>query len=123
MDTLLEHVESFTGQPGNIVNEINIKACQYVKKMECVTEDIELNRTRKWLKEHQIKAVPYDKGVGFALMNEGVYEGKISNILDGEQFEKKKLRSNSRPIELVEQDRINKILDDLNRKGKFQMPL
>ena len=50
MDTLVEHVESFTGQSGNITNEINIKACQYAKKMEGMTEDIEVNRMRKWLK-------------------------------------------------------------------------
>ena len=92
MDTLVEHVESFTGQSGNIINQINIKACQYSKKMESMTEDFKLKRMRKWLKEHQIKAVPYDKGVGFALMNEEAYEERINKILEGEQFEKKKLR-------------------------------
>ena len=119
MDTLVEHVESFTGQSGDMINQINIKACQYVKKMEGSPEDVELNRMRKWLKQHQIKAVPYDKGVGFALMSEEAYEEKINHILNGEQFERKKLRSNSRPIELVEQDRINKILVNLNKKGKI----
>ena len=74
---------------------------------------------RKRLKEHQIKAVPYDKGVGFALMSEEAYEEKINKILNGEQFERKKLRSNSRPVELVVQDRINKILDELNKNGKI----
>lgn len=44
MNTLVEHVECFTGQSENITNEINIKACQYVKKMEGMTEDIELKR-------------------------------------------------------------------------------
>ena len=119
MDMLIEHVESFTGPSQNIVNEINIRACQYVKKMEGVKEDIELSRMKKWLKHHQIKAVPYDKEVGFALMSQKVYDYRIDNIVNGEQFERKKLRSNSRPMEIVEQDRINKILDDLNKKGKI----
>ena len=89
MDTLVEHVESFTGQSGSIINQINIKACQYVKIMECNVEDIELIRMRKWLTEHQIKAVPYEKGVGFALMSEEAYEERINKILEGEQFERK----------------------------------
>ena len=119
MDMLIEHVECFTGPSENIINEINIKACQYVKKMECIREDMELSRMRKWLKQHQIKAVPYDKGVGFALMSQKGYDDRIDNIISGEQFERKKLRANSRPIELVEQDRINNVLDDLYKKGKI----
>ena len=70
MDSLIEHVEGFTGPTENIVNEINIKACQYVKKMEKIKGDVEVTNMRKWLKSNNIKAVPYDKGCGFALMTE-----------------------------------------------------
>ena len=63
--------------------------------------------------------MPYDKGCGFALMTEKGYDDRISKILSGDQFEVKIFRSNSRPVELVEQDRINKILLGLNKEGKL----
>ena len=34
MDRLIEHAEGFTGPGGDIINQINIKSCQYVKSME-----------------------------------------------------------------------------------------
>ena len=119
MDRLIEHAEGFTGPVDDIINQINIKACQYVKSMEKVKEDEECNRVRKWLKDNEIKAVPFDKGCGFALMSDKGYEERIDKILKGTQFKVKKLRANSRPIELVEQDRINKILDDLHNQQKI----
>ena len=90
--------------------------CQEDGKMK---EDEEMNKMRKWLKLNKIKAVPYDKGCGFALMTEKGYDERISKILSGDQFEMKTFRSNSRPVELVEQDRINKILVGLNKEGKI----
>ena len=119
MDKLIEHTESFSGHVEDIINQINIKACQYVKRNEMVRENDESNRVKEWLKENKVKAVPFDKGCGFALMSDKGYDEKINNILNGRQFEVKKLRSNSSPIEQIEQERINKTLDGLKTSKHF----
>ena len=76
-------------------------------------------RIKEWLKENKVKAVPFDKGCGFALMSDKCFDEKINNILKGRQLEVKKRRSNSRPIEQIEQERINKALDGLKKQQKY----
>ena len=76
MGKLIEHTESFSGPVEDIINQINIKACQYVKRNEMVREKDESNRVKEWLKENKVKAVPFDKVCGFALMNDKCYDEK-----------------------------------------------
>ena len=42
-----------------------------------------IKMTYKYLKEEKIKAVPFDKGLGFCLMSEKDYEEKLSKIQIG----------------------------------------
>ena len=83
-----------------------------------VRENHEYNKVRKWLKENKVKAVPFDKGRGFALMSDKGYDEKINKILKRRQFKVKRLRSNSRPIEQIEQERVNKYWKALRNSKK-----
>ena len=69
LDKLIEHTETFNGPVEDIINQINIKACQHVKRNEMAREKDESNRVKEWLKENNVKAVPFDKGCGLALMS------------------------------------------------------
>ena len=126
MDLLVEHVENIEAPTTNDdINLINIKACQYNRKFETDNyEDLEMIEAKKWLKNNNCKAIPMDKGNGFAIMSSEDYQAKLSNVVDGSrQFILKKLRKNGRAIELVEQSRINKKLVELMKHGKISSPL
>ena len=63
--------------------------------------------TKKYLKEHNLVAVPFDKGVGFCVMKKETYQQKLDNILKLDQFKKEKNpRSNSKDLILREEERV-----------------
>ena len=76
--------------------------------------------TQKFLKEHEIIAVPFDKGIGICLMKVETYKSKLQDILNLDQFEKlKKPRKNAKNIVIKEQERINGELDSLVEEGEI----
>ena len=67
--------------------------------------------TKKFLKEKELLAVPFDKGVGICVMKKSTYEEKMDEILKLDQFEKwVQPRSNSKDLIQKEEERINKTL-------------
>ena len=76
--------------------------------------------TKKYLKENNLLAIPYDKGVGICVMKKKTYFSKMDKIIDLPQFEKvTKDRSNAKNPILKEEERVTKILLDLKNKEKI----
>ena len=44
--------------------------------------------TKKYLKEHNLLAVPFDKGVGICLMTVDTYKKKMDTLINLPQFKK-----------------------------------
>ena len=103
-----------------IMNDINVATLKYIKscsKQKCPRN---LLLTKRYLKEHDILAVPFDKGVGICLMKRDTYNSKMDDILKLDQFEKlTNPRCNSRDFTLKEEERINTELENLNEHGQI----
>jgi len=79
-----------------------------------------LKLTQKFLKNHELLAVPFDKGNGFCVMKAAAYESKLQKILDLPQFEKVvSTRKNEKDCVIKEEERIVKVLKELNQEGKI----
>ena len=83
-----------------------------------------LNKTRKWLKENNIRAVPGDKSNGFTLMKKQDYDSRVLDILKLKQFKKiHKQRKNAVHPVLKTQETINDFLSSLEKQGKIPKKL
>ena len=66
--------------------------------------------TRKYLKENNPLAIPFDKGIGICLMKAEIYNSKLDDIINLPQFEKEqpKRKNEKHPVmkeeELIIQD-------------------
>ena len=103
------------------MTEINIKTLLYIKKLK---PSRNIAMTAKYLKEHDLLAVPFDKGVGICVMKRSVYNLKIDVILQIPQFEKwiQPSKNTINPL-LKEEERIVKALKDLKDTGRIDRSL
>ena len=72
--------------------------------------------TRRYLKEKQLLAVPFDKEIGICVMPTATYNEKIKKITDQKVEPTRKNAKN--PI-LKEEERIISFLKDMNSSGKL----
>ena len=64
--------------------------------------------TRRFLKEHDLLAVPFGKGIGICVMKASTYKEKLGAILQLEQFVKvTNTRENTKDLCFNEEQRIN----------------
>ena len=117
IDLLLNHL-----QEKNVSNEtiryINIATINYIKK--CSKQSIPRNliMTKKYLKEHNLLAVPFDNGI--CLMKSQAYENKLMGVPKLKHSKKmEKTRKNVKEFCLKEEERINTVLEELNKRGKI----
>ena len=76
--------------------------------------------TKRYLKEHDLLAVPFDKGIGICIMKRSDYEEKLSAILELPQFEKVvTTRKNAKNPVIKEHERIVDELKELHKSGKI----
>lgn len=80
--------------------------------------------TKKYLKENDLLAIPFDKGVGFCIMKKELCHEKMDSILNLPQFEKlKNTRKNAKHPVLKEEERVTNILKSLLDEGKIDQSL
>ena len=80
--------------------------------------------TKKYLKDNNLLAVPFDKGVGICIMKKETYFEKMSKILELPQFKKYvKPRKNAKNPVLKEEERVQDILKNLLESGKIDAAL
>ena len=97
-----------------LINEINIKTLKYINKNKKMKPNRLIKMTQKYLKNNNLIAVPFDKGVGICLMSIESYNQKLGEILKLPQFEKMtKQRTNAKEFVLKEEEDIVKCLKEL----------
>ena len=107
-----------------IITDINIKTLDYIKKCKKIKCSKQIKLTKKYLKDNNLLAVPFDKGIGICVMKKETYFQKMDNIIQLPQFEKvTKERKNAKNPILKEEERIQEILKDLLNKGEINKNL
>ena len=119
LDCFLEFCNK-KGIQNDTITEINIKTLNYIKKCKKIKESRNVILTKKYLKDKNLLAVPFDKGVGICLMTVDTYKKKMDKLINLPQFTKyEKPRKNAKHPIIGEEDRINVILKDLCDSGKI----
>ena len=72
----------------DIITDINIKMLTYIKKGKKQKYSRNVQLTRRYLKDNDLVAVPFDKGTDICVMKVHVYQEKLMNILKSSQFQK-----------------------------------
>ena len=83
------------------INRVNALAVGYITQCKNQPVDWNVAKVRKWLKDNNMLAIPYDKGTGFCIMPVDIYNQKLSDIVNGGQFAK-----DLASIQLDEDDRL-----------------
>ena len=103
-----------------LITDINVKTLAYIKKCKKMKTSRNIMLTKKYLKQNNLLAIPFDKGVGICVMKSEDYQSKLGDILKLPQFEKlPKGRKNARNPAILEEERIIKALDDMVEGGKI----
>ena len=103
-----------------IITDINIKTINYIKKCKKQTSSRNIQMTKRYLKQKDLLAVPFDKGIGICLMKKETYNEKLLSILNQPQFEKViQTRKNAKHPVLKEQERIIDKLKALKANNKI----
>jgi len=76
-----------------------------------------VHMTKKYLKENNLLALPFDKGIGICIMKVATYNNKVSDITNLPQFEKmtQTRRNGKHPI-LKEEERVTSVLKKPERE-------
>ena len=76
--------------------------------------------TKRYLKEHDLLAISFDKGIGICLMKSTTYNYKLKNIFTLPQFEKyQPPRKNAKNPILKEEEKICKALEQMRTNKKI----
>ena len=110
--------------PDATLTDINIKTLSYIKTCKKQKPPRHIKMTQKFLKENDLRAVPFDKGIGFCVMDNQTYEKKLDPIIDLPQFEQHvDSRKNAKNAIIKEEERIVNVLTQLKRDGKISESL
>ena len=110
--------------PNETITDINVKTLNYIKKCKNMKPSRNITMTKKYLKDNDLVAVPFDKGVGICLMKQETYKQKLDEILQLPQFEKVvKSRKNAKHPVLKEEERITNVLQTLLKDDKIDQSL
>ena len=119
LDGLLSYCQD-NGVDRQIISDINIKTLNYVKKCNKQKPSRNIQMTKKYLKDHDLLAIPFDKGIGICIMKRETYEEKLSDILSLPQFQKvETTRKNAKNPVIKENERIVGELKSLRDNGKI----
>ena len=102
------------------LTDINVKTLNYIKKCKQLKSSRNIMLTRRYLKENNLLAVPFDKGVGICLMKKETYHTKMNKIINLPQFEKvTTTRKNAKHPVIKEEERVTKILKARRHSNKI----
>ena len=104
--------------PGETLSEIKAAAKAYAKiKVRQTSRDKAVEKTKKYLKDNGLLAVPFDKGVGFCKMRKQTYGTKPESLLQSAQFVKKD--ATTEEFILKTEKELNKELLVMNKKDEI----
>ena len=112
----------------NVANEtitdINVKTLNYIKQCKKLKSSRNVMLTKKYLKDHNLVAVPFDKGIGICIMKQETYKAKLDDVLKLPQLKKlPKGRKNAMNPVLKEEIRVIESLEQLRDDGKIDESL
>ena len=87
VDRLLYHCKT-KNIADEIITEINVKTLTYIKQCKKMKISKNIQLTKKYLKQNDLLAIPFDKGVGICVMKKSAYHEKMDKIIQLPQFEK-----------------------------------
>ena len=108
----------------NTTSDISLSVKLYAKKAKSHTSKRALSTLKRWLEENDIKAVPFDKGLGFCLMRTETYNKKLEELLDGPQFEKVTTKRKNAIDPFIKESReFKEKLTKLHKDGKISQEI
>ena len=102
---------------GETLCEIEAAAKAYAKNVRQTPRDKAVEKTRKYLKDNGLLAVPFDKGVGFCIMRKQRYESKLESLLQSAQFVKKDATTDEVILKIEKE--LNKELLAMNKRDEI----
>ena len=63
--------------PDSTLTDVNIKTLNYIKTCKKQKPPRHIKMTKQFLKNNDLRAVPYDKGIGYCIMTNKAYEDKL----------------------------------------------
>ena len=110
--------------PDSVLTDLNVKTLDYIKTCNKQVTPRNITMTKKFLKQNDLLAVPFDKGIGFCIMPRATYEKKLNPIINLPQFEKHvDKRINAKNPVMKEEERVCQILSDLKKENKISNEL
>ena len=104
----------------DVLNDINVATLKYVKICSSQRTPRHIIMTKRYLREKDLLAVPFDKDTGICVMKRRAYISRLNDILNLGQIEKVTVtRKNGRDLCLKEEDRIKSVLQNLHEQGKI----
>ena len=119
LDGLLSHCKRYQVN-NDIITDINVKTLNYIKKCKKQKSTRNITMTKKYLKDNNLLAIPFDKGIGICVMKKEEYSKKLNTILQLPQFEKVSItRKNGMNPILKEEQRIIELLKGMKSRGEI----
>merc|ERR1712121_444459 len=107
-----------------MITDINVKTLAYIKRCKRMKSSRNIQMTKKYLKDHDLLAVSFIKGIGIFVMKKEDYHSKMDKIIALPQFEKlDKLRKNAKHPVLKEEERVVGLLKALQQENKIDEAL
>ena len=97
--------------------EIEAAAMAYAKNVRQPPRDKAVEKTRKYLNDNGLLAVPFDKGFGFCIMSKQTYESKLESLLQSAQFVKKDATTDEVILKIEKE--LNKELLAMNKRAEI----
>ena len=106
------------------ITDINIKTLAYIKKCQKQKSPRNITMTKRYLKDNELLAIPFDKGIGICVMDKKAYHNKLDQIISLPQFEKvlPKRKNEMHPV-LKEEQTIIETLKTLKSIGDISKEL
>ena len=106
------------------ITDLNVKTLNYIKTCNKQKPPRHVQMTKQFLKDNNLLAVPYDKGIGYCIMPRETYEQKLEPIINLPQFKKYvDTRKNAKHPILKEEERVTERLNKMKKDGKISEKL
>ena len=107
-----------------LMTDINVKTLTYIKNCKKQKTPRNIQMTRRYLRENNLMAVPFDKGIWICIMDQNTYNNKLDAIIRLPQFEKEtQKRKNEKHPVLKGEERIVRTLKKLKEENKIDESL
>jgi len=111
--------------PDEIITDINVKTLNYIKKCKQskTSSNITMTKNSFYLKEKDLLAVLFDKGIIICVMKKGRHHEKLNKIIDLPQFQKLQNGHKNAKHPVLKEEKVKNILTSLLKEGNIDKEL